>query len=64
MTAGSVAGEPIVLVGPASPLDTVTVTPAATAASSNWRTASAAVSGIGLPPKDWLSTSTLSTETA
>ena len=31
MTAGSVAGEPMVLVTPASPVDTVTVTPAATA---------------------------------
>jgi len=40
ITLGSVAGEPIVLNGPASPDDTVTVTPAATAASSNCLVAS------------------------
>ena len=41
ITAGSVPGEPIVfVVGAASPVDTVTVTPAATAASSAIRSRS------------------------
>src|SRR5215469_17966857 len=59
-----VAGEPIVLVGPESPELVTTVTPAATAASSASCTGSFRVSGIGRPPKDWLSTSTWSTFTA
>ena len=59
MTFGSVAGEPMVLVGPASPLETVTVTPAATAASLNCLVASSAVmSGNGLDPNDSFSTLT------
>ena len=45
ITLGSVAGEPIVLVMPASPELTTTVTPAATAASSASRVMSSAVSG-------------------
>ena len=65
ITAGSVAGEPIVLVGPASPEDTVTVTPAFTAASSAIRVRSRlAVSGNGLSPNDSLITLTWSTWTA
>ena len=61
ITAGSVAGEPMVLNGPASPVETTTVTPAATAASSNCLTASASDrSGIGLLPNDWFSTLTRS----
>ena len=65
MTFGSVDGEPIVLVTPASPLDTLTTTPAATAASSNCLVASSAVmSGNGLEPKDSLMTFTWSVWTA
>jgi hypothetical protein len=64
ITFGSVAGEPMVLVDPASPLDTTTVVPAATAASSKALVTSCVESGIGLPPKDSLSTSTWSTATA
>ena len=49
----------MVLVEPASPAETVTVTPAATAASSNCLVASSAViSGNGLEPKDSLITLT------
>ena len=49
----------MVLNGPASPVETTTVTPAATAASSNCLTASASeMSGIGLLPNDWFSTLT------
>jgi hypothetical protein len=59
MTLGSVAGEPMVLAEPASPLETVTVTPAATAASLNsFITSSAVTSGNGLLPNDSLSTLT------
>ena len=65
ITLGSVDGEPIVLNGPASPDETVTVTPDATANSSNCRTASASPrSGIGELPNDWFSTLTWSTFTA
>src|SRR3984957_11743160 len=55
-TFGSVAGDPIVLVMPPSPLDATTVTPAATAASSAIRVTSAARSGKLLLPKDSLMT--------
>ena len=59
MTFGSVAGEPMVLVEPASPLETVTVVPAATAASLNCLVTSIAVtSGNGLEPNDSFSTLT------
>ena len=59
MTFGSVAGEPMVLVGPASPVATLTTTPAATAASLNCLVASSAVtSGNGLDPNDSLITLT------
>ena len=65
MTSGSVAGEPIVLVEPASPLETTTVTPAATAASSNCLvTSSEVMSGNGLLPNDSLMTLTWSVSTA
>ena len=65
MMFGSVAGLPIVLVVPASPEETVTVVPAATAMSLNSEMAlRAAASGIGLPPKDSLMTSTWSVLTA
>ena len=65
MTAGSVAGDPMVSVTPASPVDAVTVTPAATAASSASLIRSRlAVSGKGLEPKDSLITLTWSTPTA
>src|SRR5450756_2854306 len=40
ITFGSLAGEPMVFVGPASPVETVIVTPAATAALSNSLSAS------------------------
>ncbi len=56
MTSGSLAGEPIVLVAPASPELTTTVTPAATAASSASRTTSSEVSGKLLLPNDSLIT--------
>jgi hypothetical protein len=53
MTLGSVEGEPIVLVAPASPLETTTVTPAATAASLNSLVASSEVtSGKLSEPND------------
>ncbi len=52
----SVAGEPIVLVLPPSPVLTTTVTPAATAASSASRVTSSTVSGKLLDPKDSLIT--------
>ena len=55
---GSVDGDPWVLVTPASPVLTTTVTPAATAASSALRVASCAVSGKGCEPKDSFSTLT------
>ena len=65
MMFGSVDGLPIVLVVPASPEETVTVVPAATAMSLNSEMAlRAAASGIGLPPKDSLRTSTWSVLTA
>ena len=51
-------GEPRVLVTPASPELTTTVTPAATASSSAIRVASCAVSGNWLAPKDSFSTLT------
>ena len=56
---GSVAGEPIVLVTPASPELTTTVTPAETASSSAILIASSAESGKGFPPNDSLRTLTL-----
>src|SRR5208282_3662432 len=52
MTSGSVAGDPIVLVRPASPELVTTVTPAATAASSTFRTTSRSVSGKSPEPRD------------
>src|SRR5579863_5756501 len=52
MTLGSVAGDPMVLVRPASPELVTTVTPAATAASSASRTTSRAVSGKSPEPSD------------
>ena len=58
ITLGSDAGEPMVLTGEESPLDTVTAVPAATAASSNIRVTSWLVSGNGLLPKDSFRTST------
>jgi hypothetical protein len=58
MTAGSVDGDWMVLVVPASPVDTTTVMRAWTAASSNCLRASAEVSGIGTPPNDSFSTLT------
>src|SRR5258708_392714 len=59
ITFGSVAGEPMLLNGPASPEETTTVTLAATAASSNCLTASASLrSGIGSLPDDSFSTLT------
>ena len=64
MTCGSSAGEPTVPVGPASPVDTTTVTPAAVAASLAATTVSWVVSGIGLNPKDSLMTSTFCRVTA
>src|ERR1700734_4175509 len=65
ITLGSGEGGPIVLNGPASPDETVTVTPDATANSSNCRTASASPrSGIGELPNAWFSTLTWSTFTA
>ena len=55
MTFGSVAGEPMVLVDPASPEDTSTVTPALTASSSAILVRSRlATSGNGLSPNDSL----------
>ena len=59
-----IAGEPIVLVVPASPLLATTVTPAATAASSASEIGSSLVSGNGLPPNDSLITSAPATLTA
>src|SRR5579885_2301978 len=56
MRFGSVDGEPSVLVTPASPELTTTVTPAATASSSAMRTASTALSGNGFEPNDSLRT--------
>jgi hypothetical protein len=57
-----VAGEPMVLVLPASPVDTVTVMPAATAASLNSLVASSEVtSGKGFEPNDSFNTSTWAT---
>ena len=65
ITAGSEAGEPIVLSGPASPLATTTVVPAATARSLNSLTASREVtSGNGLAPNDSSSTLTWTASTA
>src|ERR1700733_5109767 len=65
ITFGSVAGEPSELKTPASPLATVTTTPASTAASLNClKTSIAVTSGKGLPPSDSLRTSTWSTVTA
>ena len=65
ITSGSVAGEPMVFVTPASPDDTVTVTPAAVAASSAILVRSRLPSsGKGLLPKDSLRTLTWSTLTA
>ena len=65
MTFGSLAGEPIVLVEPASPDEATTTTPAATAASSNWSIAcSEDTSGNALEPKDSLITLTSSVSTA
>jgi len=64
ITAGSVAGEPMVFAVPASPLETLTTTPALTAASSNSLTTSCAVSGSAFPPNDSFSTFTLSVSTA
>ena len=61
---GSVAGEPMVLAVPASPDDTLTTTPALTAASSNSLITSCAVSGSGLAPNDSFSTFTLAVSTA
>ncbi len=64
-TAGSVDGEPMVLVVPASPLETLTTTPAATAASLNCLvTSSAVTSGNGFEPNDSLITLTWSVSTA
>ena len=64
MTCGSVAGEPIVLVGAESPEETTTVIPAVTAALSNVLIASALVSGNPFSPKDSLMTLTGSTTVA
>ena len=65
ITFGSVEGEPMVLVEPASPVETVTVTPAATAALSNCTVASRALtSGNGFEPNDSFSTLTWSVCTA
>ncbi len=64
ITFGSVAGEPMVFAVPASPVDTLTTTPALTAASSNSLITSWAVSGSGLAPNDSFSTLTLSVSTA
>ncbi len=58
ITFGSVAGDPIVLVTPASPELTTTVTPAAIASSSAIRVASFAVSGSWFAPNDSFSTCT------
>src|SRR5260221_2591815 len=58
MTFGWVAGEPMLLNGPASPLEATTVIPAATAVSSNCLIASADVSGSGSAPNDSLITFT------
>src|SRR5215472_11291144 len=52
ITPGVVAGEPMLLNGPASPLLATTVTPAATAAWSASDTGSSCVFGIGFPPID------------
>src|ERR1700692_4773442 len=64
ITAGSVAGEPIVDVVPESPLETLTTTPALVAALSNSLITSCVVSGSGLPPNDSLMTFTWSWVTA
>src|ERR1700680_4871091 len=64
MIPGSLAGEPMVLVGPESPELATTVMPAATALSLAMATGSFALSGNGLPPKDSLRMLTLSTLTA
>ena len=64
ITPGVVAGEPMLLNGPASPLLATTVTPAATAAWSARATGSSWVFGTGLPPMDSLSTLTWSCRTA
>ena len=64
ITFGSVAGEPMLLNGPLSPLDTMTVTPAAIAALSAIETGSLAALGCGLPPKDSLRMLTWSCRTA
>src|SRR5215469_12612590 len=63
-TPGVVAGEPMLLDGPASPLLATTVTPAATAALSAKATGSSRVFGIGFPPNDSFRTLTWSTRTA
>ncbi len=65
ITFGSVAGVPMVPLMPASPLDTVTVTPAAVAWSLKSEMVSCApLSGAMLLPNDSFSTSTCATETA
>ena len=64
ITPGVVAGEPMLLNGPASPLDATTVTPAATAALSASETGSFSVFGSGLPPIDSLRMLTWSCRTA
>lgn len=65
MIFGSEAGEPIVLVGPASPLPVVTVTPALIAASSaSLTTSRRPSSGNGFAVNDSLRMLTWSTVTA
>lgn len=56
MTFGSVAGEPVVLVAPPSPLPSTTVTPEATAALSASSSASRVVSGNSCPEIGWFMT--------
>ncbi len=64
MRFGSLDGEPMVFAVPASPVETLTTTPALTAASSKILIASAALSGSVLPPNDSLSTFTFAVSTA
>ncbi len=64
ITAGSVAGEPMVDIVPESPVEAATTVPAATAALSKSLMTSCVVSGNSLSPNDSLITFTWSCSTA
>src|SRR2546423_2753 len=64
ITSDELAGEPIVLYGPESPLLATTVMPARTSSSLNTAAGSSLVSGYWLLPNDSLTTSTWSWVTA